>query len=121
MTNNINTTKSVLLVTQVGTSKFPIQESTNPTVVISKPLALRQLNRINICRCVKSKCLKLYCECFQKGVLCNSQCKCVSCSNNVENEMQLKSVRKAYLLKNPRTFTKKPKAPGSSCSCRTNR
>jgi hypothetical protein len=33
------------------------------------------------CLCAKSKCLKLYCACFAKGVYCGEACKCQSCHN----------------------------------------
>ena len=34
-----------------------------------------------ICRCVKSKCLKKYCECFNAGVTCTAMCRCIQCEN----------------------------------------
>ena len=33
------------------------------------------------CNCKKSKCLKKYCECFNAGVPCTSECKCCGCFN----------------------------------------
>ena len=36
------------------------------------------------CRCVKTKCLKKYCECYQSDVHCNSTCTCVDCHNTAE-------------------------------------
>lgn len=33
------------------------------------------------CNCKKSACLKKYCECFQAGVACGSNCKCSNCKN----------------------------------------
>ena len=33
------------------------------------------------CNCRKSKCLKLYCECFAAGLLCNN-CNCNDCQND---------------------------------------
>ena len=37
------------------------------------------------CNCKKTRCLKLYCECFRAGVFCKD-CNCVSCANIPENE-----------------------------------
>ncbi|MEW5305676.1 MAG: hypothetical protein WDW36_008202 [Sanguina aurantia] len=33
------------------------------------------------CNCKKSTCLKKYCECFQAGIVCMDNCKCVDCKN----------------------------------------
>jgi len=77
-----------------------------------------------ICNCVKSRCLKLYCECFQKGKLCNDSCSCVSCLNTQE-ESEVGGRRKMAiqqaLEKRPDAFTKKPKEIGSGCACKNNR
>ena len=37
------------------------------------------------CNCKKSKCLKLYCDCFANGGFCGPSCSCVNCANKVEN------------------------------------
>lgn len=37
------------------------------------------------CSCSKSKCLKLYCECFKKNIYC-SDCNCPECLNKESNE-----------------------------------
>ena len=51
-----------------------------------------------ICNCKKSKCLKLYCECFAKGKLCNSLCNCLDCYNKQEDCKQRKlALRNIYL------------------------
>lgn len=34
------------------------------------------------CNCKKSHCLKKYCECFQAGIACSRNCRCVDCSNH---------------------------------------
>ena len=36
------------------------------------------------CHCVKSNCLKLYCDCFANGEYCKD-CNCVGCHNVEEN------------------------------------
>lgn len=33
------------------------------------------------CNCRKSHCQKKYCECFNAGLACGKECKCVGCSN----------------------------------------
>lgn len=33
------------------------------------------------CACKRSFCLKRYCECYQAGILCSDNCKCVDCKN----------------------------------------
>jgi hypothetical protein len=38
------------------------------------------------CHCKKSKCLKLYCECFAALKYCDPRCACVDCGNNLANE-----------------------------------
>jgi len=39
------------------------------------------------CNCKKSRCLKLYCECFANGEYCIG-CSCQDCSNIVQNEKE---------------------------------
>lgn len=40
------------------------------------------------CHCKKSKCLKLYCDCFAAGLYCTN-CQCVACANTLDNECVL--------------------------------
>ena len=37
------------------------------------------------CKCKKTNCLKLYCECFIRGGMCGKNCKCENCMNNLEH------------------------------------
>jgi hypothetical protein len=34
------------------------------------------------CNCRNSRCLKLYCECYNNSVYCHAGCNCVDCLNN---------------------------------------
>lgn len=38
------------------------------------------------CTCKKSKCIKLYCECFKAGTYCSHLCFCINCKNNHQHE-----------------------------------
>ena len=33
------------------------------------------------CNCKRSKCLKMYCECYLAGFGCTENCKCIGCEN----------------------------------------
>lgn len=59
------------------------------------------------CSCKKSKCLKLYCECFAAGVLCDDGCKCVNCSNTVDNVAARRKAVEYKLARKPKAFTEK--------------
>ena len=60
------------------------------------------------CNCKKSKCLKLYCECFASGNYC-SDCNCNNCSNNKESEPQRREAVQSTLERNPNAFKPKVK------------
>jgi len=59
------------------------------------------------CTCKKSKCLKLYCQCFASSALCYSECVCVACENLVGNESKIQTARNSILERNPRAFDDK--------------
>lgn len=59
------------------------------------------------CKCKKSRCLKLYCDCFARGQYCQGDCVCVQCLNTKENEKERQAAISAISDKNPNAF--KPK------------
>jgi hypothetical protein len=58
------------------------------------------------CTCPKSKCLKLYCECFARQEFCDG-CNCIDCHNLEEFEEVRKEAVKATLERNPNAFVPK--------------
>eukprot|EP00871_Galdieria_phlegrea_P003931 jgi/Galph1/4539/GphlegSOOS_G3198.1 len=59
------------------------------------------------CKCGKSKCLKLYCDCFNSGVYCGPQCICVGCYNNEEHEPDRQLAIRGVLERKPEAFQPK--------------
>ncbi|CAN7046863.1 unnamed protein product [Brassica oleracea var. botrytis] len=59
------------------------------------------------CNCKKSKCLKLYCECFAAGVYCIEPCSCVDCFNRPIHEDTVLATRKQIESRNPLAFAPK--------------
>lgn len=58
------------------------------------------------CNCQKSRCLKLYCDCFAAGIYCDG-CNCVECLNTQDHEGNRREAVAATLDRNPNAF--KPK------------
>ncbi|KAG0448078.1 hypothetical protein HPP92_028014 [Vanilla planifolia] len=59
------------------------------------------------CHCKKSKCLKLYCECFAAGVYCVEPCSCQGCLNKPNHEDTVLATRKQIESRNPLAFAPK--------------
>ncbi|KAI3459413.1 hypothetical protein Pfo_016076 [Paulownia fortunei] len=59
------------------------------------------------CNCKKSKCLKLYCECFAAGVYCVEPCACMDCFNKPVHEDTVLATRKQIESRNPLAFAPK--------------
>lgn len=71
---------------------------------------LEQLGEIEACKrcnCKKSKCLKLYCECFAAGVYCIEPCSCLDCFNKPLHEDTVLATRKQIESRNPLAFAPK--------------
>ncbi|CAK9233119.1 unnamed protein product [Sphagnum jensenii] len=59
------------------------------------------------CNCKKSKCLKLYCECFAAGIYCVGSCACRECLNKPEFEETVLNTRQQIESRNPLAFAPK--------------
>lgn len=72
------------------------------------------------CNCKKSKCLKLYCDCFALGMGCGPDCNCADCANLEDNE-ERKIAIEAILDRNPQAFKPKIQEKGyhaKGCHCK---
>lgn len=58
------------------------------------------------CNCKKSRCLKLYCDCFAVGKTCNG-CNCNDCLNTDDHSAERNEAIRAIKERNPNAF--KPK------------
>jgi len=77
------------------------------------------------CSCKKSRCLKLYCDCFRTKNFCDG-CYCFNCANVENNETERHSSMQEISRRNPDAFTPRTRStpeekaqkslPG--CSCR---
>ncbi|XP_078428849.1 protein tesmin/TSO1-like CXC 2 [Wolffia australiana] len=71
------------------------------------------------CNCKRSKCLKLYCECFAAGVYCTDNCSCQGCLNRLEHEEIVMETRKQVENRNPLAFAPKVVVQETSATTRS--
>ena len=65
------------------------------------------------CNCKKSKCLKLYCDCFRVSKYCED-CNCLDCNNCVERETERTAAINSILERNPDAFAPRIKHDAES-------
>lgn len=76
------------------------------------------------CNCKRTRCLKLYCECFAAGAFCNEACNCLSCLNAEENRAEVVRTREEVMARLPLAFQPKVQEDGGGaghvrgCKCR---
>ena len=73
---------------------------------IKKNRGKKKLSRSR-CNCNKTKCLKLYCECFAAGRVCSPKCRCLNCHNREDLQELRQLIIKDTVEKNPLAFTSK--------------
>ncbi|KAL6278776.1 hypothetical protein ACE6H2_022377 [Prunus campanulata] len=59
------------------------------------------------CNCKRSKCLKLYCDCFAAGLYCIEPCSCQECFNKPIYENIVVETRRLIESRNPLAFAPK--------------
>jgi hypothetical protein len=68
------------------------------------------------CTCKKTRCLKLYCQCFGVKLYCGRNCRCLTCYNSVKHEKDRKEAMRSILLRNPGAFDTKFKKAGQAAA-----
>lgn len=109
-------------------SRRPSWENPLPEEAPETPEAKLPVNKKKCCNCKKSKCLKLYCECFAAGESCEG-CNCVGCHNLPEhNDERCKAISQ-IAKKNPTGLRRRTKLTkglkavgrnfetGTGCNC----
>jgi len=69
------------------------------------------------CNCKMSKCLKLYCECFQVLGYCGEHCRCLDCFNIPSMEQVRQEAVQATKDRNNTAFINKVSVKGHSSGC----
>ncbi|KAG7357144.1 Tesmin/TSO1-like CXC domain protein [Nitzschia inconspicua] len=59
------------------------------------------------CTCKKTKCLKLYCQCFGVKIYCGQNCRCSACHNLPQFDMERETAIRIILTRNPNAFETK--------------
>ncbi|KAL3645875.1 hypothetical protein CASFOL_011055 [Castilleja foliolosa] len=69
-----------------------------------KSLELSDGDGCKRCNCRKSKCLKLYCDCFAAGIYCADPCACQGCFNKPKYEDMVLETRQKIESRDPLAF-----------------
>lgn len=111
-------------VSHCGTSQYPlfaVQSTDSGVTPMSTTTNAKLIHRLKsaechsptiLCTCKKSRCLKLYCQCFSSSVMCNNLCRCNTCMNTPKNEKARKQAIRTILTRNPGAFQTKFIADG---------
>lgn len=77
------------------------------------------------CHCSRSKCLKLYCECFARGAHCGTECACNNCCNSKQHLVEIEAAKLDIKKRDPQAFSKKLEKNGNDemkhrkgCTCK---
>ncbi|KAG0491760.1 hypothetical protein HPP92_005158 [Vanilla planifolia] len=106
MQPNINNHETV----PSNTSLLPPEEASKSEYSKQTMLGMKRENDAEnlgqkLCKCKKSRCLKLYCVCFAGGELCDEACKCKDCFNKSSQEEMISSTKQKIKNRNPHAFS----------------
>lgn len=116
-----NFQKSLTTKASLDCAKQPTDQSADTfAAVIEKPLTQVVKKSSNKCTCSKSRCLKLYCECFARGEICGPECGCTGCSNCEDKAEAIEAAKKEITKRDPQAFAKKKveNVHRKGCTCK---
>ena len=70
-----------------------------------------------VCKCRKTFCLKLYCDCFANGEYCIG-CGCMECKNIPEFETERRESITQIMDRNPEAFRRTQQVTVRACTCK---
>ncbi|KAK4277150.1 hypothetical protein QN277_015192 [Acacia crassicarpa] len=88
----------------IGDGKFEDSNQTSPKKKKKKTSNPTDDDGCKRCNCKKSKCLKLYCDCFAAGLFCAESCACQDCFNRPEHGNLVLETRQQIETRNPLAF-----------------
>ncbi|KAI9106747.1 hypothetical protein K1719_022275 [Acacia pycnantha] len=88
----------------VGDENFEDSNQTSPKKKKKKTSNPTDDDGCKRCNCKKSKCLKLYCDCFAAGLFCAESCACQDCFNRPEHGNLVLETRQQIETRNPLAF-----------------
>ncbi|XP_010546609.1 PREDICTED: protein tesmin/TSO1-like CXC 4 isoform X2 [Tarenaya hassleriana] len=97
-------------ITEEGPEKFTDAECFDNDVLTGERKQLDGLDEsvsCKRCKCRRSKCLKLYCDCFAAGLYCIEPCSCQDCFNKPIHEELVMNTRRQIEARNPLAFAPK--------------
>jgi len=106
-------------VTHTAASLYSIAANRSQHLLENVPITTKA------CKCKNTRCLKLYCACFQGGSFCDPRlCKCKACENNAEHNGPKGTRSRAVKMIMKRrldAFEPRPKKTREGCSCQKSR
>nr|CDS21218.1 Tesmin TSO1 CXC [Echinococcus granulosus] len=109
---------------QVTAAVNKLSSTASPTAVARTTASTTTSTSQQICSCSRSKCLKLYCECFAAGRACGDSCNCRHCYNNLADDISKQTrdvAMRTALSRNPLAFKPKIEISGKhvlGCRCK---
>ncbi|KAL8521870.1 hypothetical protein ACS0TY_012144 [Phlomoides rotata] len=93
--------------TDIETDGYSEEFKSGPQTKRRKSSASSDGDGCKRCNCRKSKCLKLYCDCFAAGIYCAGPCSCQGCYNRPEYVDKVLETRQQIESRDPLAFAPK--------------